>query len=115
MTKKTTVLTVDGPISSNANRFEGYVVCIGASAGGLDALEKFFKACPADTGAAIVVVQHLSPDHKSMMSNLLARHTDMPVTMVEDDMPIDSNHVYLIPPGAIMHVTAGHLKCIRNV
>jgi len=109
MTKKTTIPTIDGSTSSNANRFEGYVVCIGASAGGLDALEKFFKACPADTGAAIVVVQHLSPDHKSMMSNLLARHTDMPVTMVEDDMPIDGNHVYLIPPGAIMHVTAGHL------
>lgn len=42
--------------------FDGYVVCIGASAGGLDALERFFKACPDDTGAAFVVIQHLSPD-----------------------------------------------------
>jgi len=89
--------------------FAGHVVCIGASAGGLDALEKFFNSCPADTGAAFVVVQHLSPDHKSMMSNLLARHTQMPVIMVEDEMAIEANHVYLIPPGAIMHVTAGHL------
>ncbi|QIK37275.1 PAS domain-containing protein [Caldichromatium japonicum] len=89
--------------------FDGYVVCIGASAGGLDALEKFFKACPIDLGVAFVVVQHLSPDHKSMMSNLLARHTAMPVTMVEDDMPMEADHVYLIPPGAIMHVTKGHL------
>lgn len=89
--------------------FNGYVVCIGASAGGLDALEKFFKACPADSGAAFVVVQHLSPDHKSMMNNLLARHTEMPVIMVEDDMSIEANQVYLIPPGAIMHATAGHL------
>ena len=92
-----------------AKSFDGYVVCIGASAGGLDALERFFKACPLDTGAAFVVVQHLSPDHKSMMSNLLARHTEMSVIMVEDDMVIEANHVYLIPPGALMHVTAGHL------
>ena len=58
----------------------------------MDALEKFFKACPVDSGAAYVVVQHLSPDHKSMMSNLLARHTEMPVTVVEDDMPIEADH-----------------------
>jgi two-component system, chemotaxis family, CheB/CheR fusion protein len=95
--------------SSKSALFDGYVVCIGASAGGLDALEKFFKTCPTDLGAAFVVVQHLSPDHKSMMSNLLARHTEMPVTMVEDDMQMDANHVYLIPPGAIMHVSKGHL------
>ena len=90
--------------------FDGYVVCVGASAGGLDALEKFFKACPVDSGAAYVVVQHLSPDHKSMMSNLLARHTEMPVTVVEDDMPIEADHVYLIPPAALMHVTTGRLR-----
>lgn len=92
-----------------SSAFDGYVVCLGASAGGLDALERFFQACPPEPGAAIVVVQHLSPDHKSMMNNLLARHTAMPVTMVEDDMPIAANRVYLIPPGAIMHVTRGHL------
>ncbi len=89
--------------------FEGYVVCIGASAGGLDALERFFKACPNDTGVAFVVIQHLSPDHKSIMNNLLARHTRMPVIMVEDAMPIEANTLYLIPPGAIMHITVGHL------
>ena len=89
--------------------YDGYVVCIGASAGGLDALERFFKACPADTGAAFVVIQHLSPDHKSIMNNLLARHTDMPVIMVEDAMPIMANSVYLIPPGTMMHITTGHL------
>lgn len=86
-----------------------HLVCIGASAGGLDALERFFAACPVDTGVAFVVVQHLSPDHKSMMSNLLARHTRMPVMMVEEDMPIAANQVYLIPPGALMHVSPGHL------
>lgn len=89
--------------------FDDYLVCIGASAGGLDALEKFFKSCPVDTGAAFVVVQHLSPDHKSMMSNLLGRHTRMPVVFVEDDMPIAADRVYLIPPNAILHVSRGHL------
>lgn len=100
------------PLSLTASAkkiFDGYVVCVGASAGGLDALEKFFQACPVDTGAAFVVVQHLSPDHKSMMNNLLARHTAMPVIMVEDDMALAANQVYLIPPGTIMHVSAGHL------
>ena len=89
--------------------FDGYVVCIGASAGGLDALERFFKACPDDTGAAFVVIQHLSPDHKSIMNNLLARHTDMPVIMVEDAMPIEANVLFLIPPGTMMHITEGRL------
>lgn len=87
-----------------------YVVAIGASAGGLDALEKLFAALPADTGAVFVVIQHLSPDHKSMMASLLARHTLMPVIMVEDDMPIRANHVYLIPPGSIMHLDGLHLR-----
>ena len=89
--------------------FSGYVICIGASAGGLDALERFFKACPRDTEAAFVVIQHLSPDHKSIMNNLLARHTEMPVIMVEDAMSIEANSVYLIPPGTMMHITAGYL------
>ncbi|KAA6182406.1 PAS domain-containing protein [Thiohalocapsa marina] len=102
-------LVAAGRGSSAGGTFDGYVVCIGASAGGLDALERFFSACPTDLGAAFVVVQHLSPDHKSMMSNLLARHTPMPVTMVEDDMPMAADHVYLIPPGAVLHVTPGHL------
>lgn len=90
--------------------FDGYVVCIGASAGGLDALERFFKACPLDTGAAFVVIQHLSPDHKSMMNNLLARHTEMDVVMVEDEMPLAANKVFLIPPGSLLHIEDEHLR-----
>ncbi len=95
--------------TTSPQSFDGHVVCIGASAGGLDALEHFFKACPNDTGAVYVVIQHLSPDHKSMMNDLLARYTQMPVIMVEDAMPIEANSVYLIPPGTIMHITPGQL------
>ncbi|MGS4943970.1 chemotaxis protein CheB [Meridianimarinicoccus sp. RP-17] len=87
-----------------------FVVAIGASAGGLDALERLFQGMPNDTGAAFVVIQHLSPDHKSMMASLLARHTAMPVVTVEDDMPLAPNTVFLIPPGAIMKVEGRQLR-----
>ena len=63
-----------------------YVVGIGASAGGLEALERFFDNLPRDTGMAFVVVQHLSPDFKSLMDELLARHTELPIHLVEDGM-----------------------------
>lgn len=89
-----------------------HVVAIGASAGGLDALEKLVAELPADTGAAFVVIQHLSPDHKSMMASLLSRHTSMPVHMVESDTLIAPNQVFLIPPGALMH-TDGRMLRLR--
>lgn len=86
------------------------VVGIGASAGGLSALESFFENCPNDSGAAFVVIQHLSPKHESLMAGLLARRTSMPVTMIDADSQIEPNHVYLIPPGAVMRVDDGILR-----
>lgn len=90
--------------------FDGYVVGMGASAGGLEALELSFQNMPANMNAAFVVVQHLSPDHKSLMANLLARHTHMPVTTVEDGMALEANHVYLIPPASLMTLSKGRLR-----
>ncbi|MEY6433399.1 chemotaxis protein CheB [Thioalkalicoccus limnaeus] len=90
--------------------FGGYLIAVGASAGGLDALERFFQGIPAQSGAAYVVIQHLSPDHKSMMVNLLGRHTRMPVVTVEDGMRIEPDRVHLIPPATIMHVSRGRLR-----
>ncbi len=81
-----------------------FVVAIGASAGGLEALERFFKSCPPSLDASFVVIQHLSPDHKSMMLDLLSRYTAMPVVMVEDGLVIETGKVYLIPPGTIMRI-----------
>lgn len=75
-----------------------HVVGIGASAGGLEALQKLFETLSSDTGAAFVVVQHLSPDFKSVMAELLAKCTDMPVYNVEDGVEIKANTVYLIRP-----------------
>ena len=94
---------------SNALAFRGFVVGIGASAGGLDALERLFTALPLDSGAAFVVIQHLSPDHKSMMDNLLARYTEMPVKVVEHDMHLAPNAVFLIPPGKSMRLASDRL------
>ena len=86
-----------------------FIVGIGASAGGLDALERFFDNLPRDTGMAFVVVQHLSPDFKSLMDELLARHTELPIHLVEDGMPVEADHVYLIPPKKEMIISGGRL------
>ena len=86
------------------------LVAIGASAGGLDALERFFDCAPCDSDAAFVVIQHLSPDHKSMMASLLARHTQMPVVAVYEGMELCANRVHLIPPGVIMRVEGRVLR-----
>ncbi|MCA3219303.1 MAG: PAS domain-containing protein [Burkholderiales bacterium] len=94
--------------------FDGYVVAIGASAGGLDALERLFDRLPADSGAAFVVIQHLSPDHKSMMDNLLSRHTQMPVQVATQGMPLAANHVFLIPPGMTMTLDAARLQLVKK-
>lgn len=90
--------------------FPGYVVGIGASAGGLEALEQFFRNCPSDSGAAFVVIQHLSPDHKSIMNNLLARHTEMPVKIAEDGARIAGNEIYLIPPGNLLTLDGDRIQ-----
>jgi two-component system CheB/CheR fusion protein len=90
--------------------FDAYVVAVGASAGGLDALERLFAPLPADTGAAFVVIQHLSPDHKSMMDNLLARHTKMPVRVATHGMALAPDCVFLIPPATQMTIEAGRLQ-----
>jgi two-component system, chemotaxis family, CheB/CheR fusion protein len=83
------------------------IVGIGASAGGLEALEAFFKACPADGGMAYVVVQHLSPDHQSLMAEILARRTTMPVTEIREDMAVEPDHVYVIAPGRTLTLSDG--------
>lgn len=76
-----------------------YIVGIGASAGGLHPLENFFESLLPNTGACFVVVQHLSPDFKSLMKELLERRTRMAIFKVEDGMVPTPNAIYLIPPG----------------
>ena len=98
------------PISHVSSVAPQYVVGIGASAGGLDPLVRFFDNLPKDTGMAFVIVQHLSPDFKSLMDELLARHTLLPIHLVEDGMPVEADHVYLIPAKKEMIVSGGRLR-----
>jgi two-component system CheB/CheR fusion protein len=74
------------------------VVAIGASAGGLQALQAFFSAMPGDTGAAFVVVVHLDPDRRSELPNILATRTRMPVIQLNERHKLVADHVYVIPP-----------------
>lgn len=74
------------------------IVGIGASAGGLETLEAFFSKMPPDVNISFVIIQHLSPKHKSIMASLLAKHTRMPVREIDDGMTIEPNCVYLNPP-----------------
>lgn len=76
-----------------------YFVGIGGSAGSLEALERFFRSMPADTGVACVVIIHLDPHHKSNTCELLQDFTTMDVCEAEDNMPVRPNAVYIIPPG----------------
>lgn len=87
-----------------------FVVGIGASAGGLQALESFFGSMKEPPHAAFVVVQHLSPDFKSFMAELLAKHTRMPVRRAEQDMPVKAGEVYLIPPRTTLTISKGKLQ-----
>ena len=87
-----------------------FVVGIGASAGGLNALDELFDRLPADSGAAFVVIQHLSPDYKSLMKELLERQTQMNVYRIEEGMELQPNSVYLIPPGQNLTVEGENLR-----
>jgi two-component system CheB/CheR fusion protein len=92
------------------------IVGIGASAGGLAAFEAFFSGMPpdSDTGMAFVLVQHLAPDHKSMLSSLVSRYTRMRVQEAEDGMPIRPDCAYIIPPSRNMSVRDGALYLVEQ-
>jgi len=80
------------------------IVAIGASAGGLEALQEFFKNMPLKTGLSFVVIQHLSPDYKSLMDELLARYTNIPIKIITDGMLVEPDHIYLIPPRKNLYI-----------
>lgn len=86
-----------------------YYVGVGASAGGLEALEAFFSPMAPDSGLAFIVIQHLSPDYKSMMVELLSKRTAMPVRRAEEGMRVEANSVYLIPPKKNLSIFHGKL------
>ncbi|MEI6116455.1 MAG: chemotaxis protein CheB, partial [Burkholderiales bacterium] len=86
------------------------IVGIGASAGGLDAFEQFFRGAASQCGMAFVLVQHLDPEHVSMLTEILQRVTELPVVEVTDQMPVERDHVYVIPPNRDMTIHEGILR-----
>ncbi|PWJ38421.1 chemotaxis protein CheB [Sediminitomix flava] len=90
------------------------IVGIGTSAGGLEALKEFFENVPLDSDIAFVVIQHLSPDYKSLMAELLAKSTELPIHVVSDQMKVEAGNIYLIPPGKNMTITSGELNLTQK-
>ncbi|MEQ8348104.1 MAG: chemotaxis protein CheB [Sneathiellaceae bacterium] len=88
------------------------VVAIGASAGGLDACRRFLDALPDRAGMAFILVQHLDPTVESMVADLLAPHTSMIVQQAVDGMPVERDHLYVIPPGHYLAVRGGALRLV---
>ena len=96
--------------ATERGRLELPVAGLVASAGGLDAFKKFFTAMPADSGIAFVLIPHLDPQHESLMVELLARHTTMPVVEAAEGMAVEANRVYIIPPNKYMTISGGVLR-----
>lgn len=106
-------VTTQPPAAAEHRTFP--IVGIGASAGGLAAIEAFFSGMPADTdpNMAFVLVQHLDPDHKSLLTELIARRTRMQVLEVTDGMPVQVNCAYIIPPNRDMAFLNGTLQLLE--
>ncbi len=100
------------PVQKEESSF--YIVGLGTSAGGLEALELFFGSCPSDTGLAFIIVQHLSPDYKSLMPELLSRCTKMKVTEAKDKEVVKPDHIYLIPGSKNLTIKEGKLHLVER-
>jgi two-component system CheB/CheR fusion protein len=96
------------PVTQSDHDFP--VVGIGASAGGLEAFTTFLQNLPNDTGMAFVIVSHQDPSHESNLTELLKKVSSMPTVLVQDKLPIQPNHVYVIPPNTDLTIVAGMLR-----
>src|SRR5713226_9410498 len=98
----------DDPPSKDAAHKDSFpVVAIGASAGGLEAYTEFFKALPANTGMAFVVVQHLDPNHRSLLADIISKTAKMPVEEVTSGQKLKPNCAYVIPHNTLMAIVEG--------
>jgi two-component system CheB/CheR fusion protein len=91
------------------------IVGLGASAGGLQAYTEFLASLPAETGMGFVVIQHLAAEHESLLAEILARSTSMPVIKVDDEPQVQRNTVYVIPPNRSMRMKGGKLQLAERV
>ncbi len=105
---KNKIPEIDKELAKSLNHFP--VVGIGASAGGLDAFKKLLKAIPEESGMAYVLVQHLDPNHESMLVELLQKVTTIPVLEISDDIKVQPNHIYILPSNKMMIANDGVLE-----
>jgi two-component system CheB/CheR fusion protein len=99
------------PAAKNSTEKKAFpVIGIGASAGGLEALETFFSHMTSDSGMAFVVIQHLAPRHKSILGEILKKDTQMTVLEIQDGMKIEPNQVYLNPPDKDVALSQGAFR-----
>jgi len=98
-----------------SNQLEFPIVGIGASAGGLEALEQFFTNTPSDNGMAFIVIQHLDPNQPGIMPELLQRITKMKVTQASDHLKVKPNCVYVIPPNKSLSILNGYLHLFDSI
>src|SRR5438552_15868392 len=89
------------------------VVMIGASAGGLEMFQQFFAQMPPDSGLAFVLIQHLDPNHETLIPELLTKYTSMPVQRVLEPVALQPNQVYVIPANALLTMEKGTLQVCR--
>ena len=112
MRSATTTKKKKSAIKKDVKKESFTIVAIGASAGGLEAITILLQNLSSNTGMAYIYVQHLSPDHKSMLTSLLSKKTEMKVHEVEDMEKMEPNNVYVIPYDKEIEVTNGHIKLI---
>ncbi|MBL0098354.1 MAG: chemotaxis protein CheB [Bacteroidetes bacterium] len=110
MKSKSTSTKRKTPAKNEGNGSVFPVVAIGASAGGLEAVTELLRNLSSKTGMAFIYVQHLSPDHKSMLTSLLSKVTTMKVQEVVNKVEMEPDNLYIIPPDKEINVTNGHIK-----
>ena len=101
-------------LTKKADAPKMFIVGVGASAGGLEAFTELLQHLPGDTGMAFVLVQHLDPVHESALAQILTRATPMPVREVRNNLKVEPNHIYIIPPNRSMAILKGVLKLTRR-
>src|SRR5579863_252851 len=86
------------------------VVGVGASAGGLEAFKRLLKAIPESSGMAFILVQHLEPNHESLLTEILQKNTQIPVEEITDNVHVEPNHIYIIPSNKLLTANDGRLR-----
>jgi two-component system CheB/CheR fusion protein len=100
--------------TGEGNKKNFLVVGLGASAGGVKALQEFFATMPPNSGMAFVVILHLSPEHESSLAEIIQAQTAMPVVKVTETHQVEPNHVYVIPPNSQLEMFDGVVRCVAS-